>query len=380
MLNRIKGILYNQISFLAQLGGRKPSTRKVLIIRTDEIGDFMLWRPFLPEIVQYYKNRNYTIHFLGNASWKNIFELQVDKDIEQIIWMDKIVFKKSLLYRYRLLKKIYSASYETVINPIYSRDIRNDDSFVRVAKAKTRIGMIANQESVKPYEVGYDKGLYTSLFDHPNKPLFEFYRNKLFTEFITKRDSTVSNTLIKKSILPNIQFSIPLTYFIVFPGSRNKQRIWPTNFFIEVSDFLFKKYQLTAVLCGATGDLPYTSYFEKNYSHPLINLTGKTSLSQMLSLLSKASCLLSVDTGAVHLAAAVECTVFGVFNGSQYKRFAPYPIEINKRFFAAYPNEIEEELTNDELVKHKYEFVTNTPYHIISPQKIINLIQTHLYK
>ncbi len=380
MLNRIKGILYNQVSFLAQLGGRKPATRKVLIIRTDEIGDFMLWRPFLPEIVQYYKNRNYTIHFLGNASWKNIFELQVDEDIQQIIWMDKIVFKKSLPYRYRLLKKIYTASYETVINPIYSRDIRNDDAFVRVAKANSRIGMIANQESVKPYEVGYDKGLYTSLFDHPQKPLFEFYRNKLFTEFITKKNSNVSNTLIKKSILPNIQFSIPLTYFVVFPGSRNKQRIWPTNFFIEVSDFLFKKFQLTAVLCGATGDLPYTSYFEKNYPHPVINLTGKTSLSQMLSLLSNASCLLSVDTGAVHLAAAVECTVFGVFNGSQYKRFAPYPIEINKRFFAAYPNEIEEELANDELVKHKYEFVTRTPYHLISPKKIINLIQTHLYR
>jgi len=378
MLNRIKGILYDLISLFAQWGGRKHAIPTVLIIRTDEIGDFMLWQPFLKEIINAYAQQNYAIHFIGNNSWKSIFELEDHLSIEQTIWMDKVAFKKSLLYRYGLLKQIYSASYEIVINPIYSRDKRNDDAIVKVAKAQVRIGMVANQESVKPYEVGYDKGLYTSLFDHPQKPIFEFYRNKLFTAFITKHESTIANTHIEKLMLPSIHFSIPENYFIVFPGSRNPKRIWPTHFFIEVSNYLFEKYQLTAVLCGAGGDLPYTSAFEKNYSHPIVNLAGKTSLPQMLSLLSKAACLLSVDTGSVHLAASVECTVFGVFNGSQYKRFAPYPIELNNRFFAAYPDHIEIELANVELVKNKYEFVIDASYELIPPQKIINLIQAHL--
>ncbi|MFX5734413.1 glycosyltransferase family 9 protein, partial [Acinetobacter baumannii] len=81
----------------------------------------------------------------------------------------------------------------------------------------------------------------------------------------------------------------------------------------------------TAVVCGAANDEPYTTAFCDQYCHPFINLSGKTSLPQLLSVLRGARCLLSVDTGSVHLAAAVGCTVFGIFNGSQYKRFAPYP-------------------------------------------------------
>ncbi len=396
MLNRLKGILYDTVLMLARLGGRKKPSRKLLILRTDEIGDYLLWRKFLPEIAAAYRHKNYEVHFLGNSSFKSIYTLLDDTSADQTIWMNKIAFKKSLLYRYRLLRQIHAASYETVINPIFSRDKRNDDAIVRAAKAIHRIGMKANPEAVKPYERGYDKNLYTRIFDIPEKPLFEFYRNKLFTGFITGEASLVRDTCISKVLLPALPAKLinsetvhtnlsgpdtkPSTagYFVVFPGSRSEKRRWPVKYFITVSNYLYDQYQLTAVLCGSTADQPFTDEFEKQYQYPVINLTGETSLPEMLSVLALAKCLLSVDTGSVHLAAAVGCTVFGIFNGSQYKRFAPYPVNLNNRFFAAYPDQVEAELNDPVLVLSKYEFTVNIPYESVQPEKIIQLIQTHL--
>jgi ADP-heptose:LPS heptosyltransferase len=76
----------------------------------------------------------------------------------------------------------------------------------------------------------------------------------------------------------------------------------------------------------------------------------------------------------VHLAAAVNCTVFGIFNGSQYKRFAPYPKELAANFHAIYPDNVEAELNDPAIVKEKYEFVVDVPYASVPAEKVIHAI------
>lgn len=356
-----------------------PTHKKLLIIRVDEIGDYMLWRNFLNEITSASFYRDHEIHFCGNKSWKQLFE-KFDADaVQKSFWIDKTKFKKELRYRYRFLRMIYRQGYDTVINPTFSRDKRYDDSIVKAASAKHRIGMVANRESVQPYEKGYDKGLYTRLFDHPEKPVFEFFRNKLFTSFVTNIPSAVEDTSIPKSLLEPYK-GLPQKYVVVFPGSRSASRIWPTDYFIEVASHLFRTQGFTMVICGAAGDKHYTDAFCKAYPYPCIDLTGKTSLTEMLSVLHQASLLLSVDTGSVHLAAAVGCPVIGVFNGSQYRRFAPYPSTLAPHFYACYPDHIEKELADESLVKSKYEFVITEPYSNVSAEKVIKTIDEFLGK
>jgi hypothetical protein len=46
-MNRLKGIIYEMIGWLATKGRRRSAMNKrLLIVRIDEIGDYMLWRPF----------------------------------------------------------------------------------------------------------------------------------------------------------------------------------------------------------------------------------------------------------------------------------------------------------------------------------------------
>lgn len=372
MLNDIKGIIYDYVLWLARSGSRQKQLQpKLLIIRVDEIGDYVLWRNFLNEIVASPKFRDHEIHFCGNRSWKLLFDQFDAASVHKSFWIDKIRFKKELRYRCRFLQMIYRQGYHTVINPVFSRDKRYDDSIVRAASAENKIGMVANTESVQPFEMGYDKGLYTHLFEHPSKPIFEFYRNRMFTEFVTGVSSSVVDTSVPSALLPAYN-GLPEKYIVIFPGSRSKTRIWPVENFIKVAAYLYEQKGFTAVVCGAASDKIYTDAFCKSYPHPLLNLTGKTSLPEMLTVLQSASMLLSVDTGAVHLAAAVGCPVTAIFNGSQYKRFAPYPKELSAHFIAVYPKQIQQELADDEIVRNKYEFVIDLPYHLVTPEQVIN--------
>jgi ADP-heptose:LPS heptosyltransferase len=281
-----------------------------------------------------------------------------------------------MLYRYSMLKKIYQEHFDTVINPTFSRDKSNDDALVIAAQAPHTVGMVANQECVRVYERGYDSTLYTQLFELKERPVFEFTRNRLFTEFITGKPSAVRDTKITPALLPACGHLLPERYMVVFPGSRNRQRIWPTDHFITVSEHGYLTYGYTVVVCGAAEDQEYTAAFCARYRYPYIDLTGTTSLLDMLSILQQAQCLLSVDTGALHLAAAVGCTVYGIFNGSQYKRFAPYPAEIAANFHAVYPDEIEQELADPDIVQQKYEFVVAIPYAAVTAEKVIRVMSS----
>ena len=377
MLNRLKGILYDCIGLLACSGSRPPSGLKLLIVKTDEIGDFMLWHNFLQELVSADQFKGHEIHFCGNSSWKSLFETFDNNLVQQCFWLQKVRFKKNMRYRLDFLANIYRQQYTCVINPTFSRDKRNDDAIVKSSKSPKNIGMVANLESVRSYERGYDKGLYTRLFDHPEKPVFEFIRNRLFTEFVTGKKSLVQDTKIDTDKLPPLPAELRGKYFVVFPGSRSKARIWPATNFVTVSKHLFEQYGWTAVVCGGPDDAEYADAFNAAYTNPSIDLTGKTSLPQLMTVLKNAQCLLSVDTGSVHLAAATGCTVFGIYNGSQYGRFAPYPASMAPNFYPVYPDNVEAELADASLVKQKYEFVVDVPYSAVTPEKISKQTDLH---
>jgi hypothetical protein len=55
--------------FLARF--RKPAKR-LLIIKTDAIGDFILFRNFIEEVKLSLKYRDYEIELLGNELWKDL--------------------------------------------------------------------------------------------------------------------------------------------------------------------------------------------------------------------------------------------------------------------------------------------------------------------
>jgi len=376
-LNQIKGVIYQIVGYIAAFGRiNSQNNKKALIIRVDEIGDYILWRKCIDPLLNADKLKNFEVHFVGNQSWKSLFDLEFKETFQKITWLDKTKFKKSMIYRYTFLRNIAKENYSIVINPTYSRAKRVDDSIVKAAKANTNYGHVRNNENYLPYERNFDNNLYHHLFEVKSKSSFEFNKNKAFAEWFCEKSFNLSDINFDANILPSVKIeNLQKKYFIVFPGSRSSARIWSTENFIEVSNYLYEKYQLTALVCGGNGDIVYANNFIINYKNPCIDITGKTSLPDLLSILNNAACLISVDTGSIHLAASVGCLTLGVFNGSQYGRFSPYPIEISSNIISFYPKQVLEDINKNTL--SKYELITNISYNDVTSKEAIDYLASH---
>jgi len=377
MLNKIKGYIYDLILCIVLLLNRdKNKFKKALIVRVDEIGDYILWRKFVDPILNSKKLENYEVHFIGNQSWKSLFELEFNDYFEKIVWLDKNKFKKNMLYRFSFLRKIAKENYSIVINPTYSRAKRVDDSIVKAAHSKSNYGHVRNNENYFSYEQNFDHNLYHHLYKEKNNSSFEFNKNKAFAEWFCERPLNVSSINFDDTVLPSPKIEdLPKNYFIVFPGSRSSARIWDTKNFIDVSNYLFENYQITALVCGGNGDIVYANNFIKSYTHPCIDMTAKTSLPELLNMIKDAYCLLSVDTGSIHLAASVGCLTLGIFNGSQYGRFSPYPIEISSNIISFYPKQVLEDINKNAL--SKYELITDISYNDVTSKEVIDYLASH---
>jgi ADP-heptose:LPS heptosyltransferase len=379
-MNRIKGFVYDLITFFASIGSRNRNAgEKVLLVRVDEIGDYLLWRKFIIEILTSSLCQQKEVHFIGNAAWKSLFDIEFsDTTFTKIFWLNKQLYKTSINYRFRFSKNIFQENYTIVINPTYSRAKRVDDSLVKAAKANSNYGYVRNNENYLPYEQSYDRNLYDKLLQIHQKPVFEFNRNKAFTEWLTQSNSLITNTSLSDAIkLPEInkKYNTPDNYFIVFPGSRSNKRIWSAENFTIVSNYLYDRYKCTVILAGAATDSQYGDAFENNYNHPMVNLIGRTNLPETLALLKGAKCILSVDTGSIHLAASVNCLSFGIFNGSQYGRFSPYPNTVSTKIKSIYPASISNEIANMDMVNEKYEHIVPIDYNEVSALQVIEMIE-----
>ena len=371
MLKRLKFLVYRFVLFLAKKKTNKRN-KAVLIIKTDEIGDYVLWRNFATYYQSCQRFLSYKKVLCGNIAWKNLYENFDAVCFDEVIWLDKKQFKSNMLYRYRFLKNINARRFDTVINTVFSRSYYIDDSVVLAAYAEHTIGMPSNDNNVLPYEKGYDKNLYSELAPLPMNNIFEFTRNKNFTIFATKQE------------LPDIKLNfdntnfhgknkLPENYFVIFPGSNKSSRIWPASNFAQVASFIHNAMGYHVVICGAKTDLPYAEELKKKLDIPFTDLCGKTNLFEFLEVLKFSKCLVSIDTGSVHLAAAVQCPVFGVYNGSQYGRFAPYPGDVFKNFYAAYPAAVENDIKNGHAKKYRY--LSPVKYDEVSAEMIIELVK-----
>lgn len=379
MLNRIKDIIYNLVGWLARLGPASTHSGKVLIVRVDEIGDYMLWRPLIRELCKAERFKGMQLTLCGNSSWRSLYE-QLDADtFDQTVWLDKTRFKEDLFYRYRFLQQIHKKGFRWVINPTYSRDKRNDDAIVKAAAAPDNFGMVANTENWRSYDKGYDRNLYLHCWVGTASPLFELTRNRKFTEYVTGKNIETIHWQIPEAKLPTLSITLPEKFVVIFPGSRSKHRIWPAAYFAEVAQNFQQKDGLAIVVCGGNGDRIYADAFKEAFVGSVTDLTGTTRLKELLTILHRAEALVTVDTGSVHLAAAVGCRVLGIYNGSQYGRFSPYPLDITNKVNSIYPNEIAEDLVNRTMIHQKYLYTVSIPYQWVQPKQVIELLNNSFH-
>ncbi len=326
------------IYYLVKLFPARSRPQNLLLIKTDEIGDYVLFRHLLKIIRESPEFKHHRITFIGNKIFRPLFEYYDSETVDAVLWLDKKEWRRNFLYRYRFLKTVRGVPASVVINFVYSRSFRTDDVLAAISPAARRMGMKANDINITTWERRLaPRNIYTTLLESGPETMFDAIRNVLFAQQALRLRSI--DVAIDIPVTEDIRsFNLPDQYFVVFPGSGGPLRKWPAVNFARTARFLVEQYGLVPVVCGSAADEADCRDFVDAFQGPLVNLCGSTTLPQLLGVLKKAACLVSVDTGSVHLAAAVGCPVFAVFSGKFYGRFAPYPSELAPRFYAVFPD------------------------------------------
>lgn len=103
----------------------------------------------------------------------------------------------------------------------------------------------------------------------------------------------------------------------IHPGASCVSKRWPAKRFIEITTKLITCFSFKVVIIGAMADKEIAGEIISSVQGSVIDATGKTSLSQLISLLKKCDLLISNDSGPVHIASALGIAVISIFGRNQ---------------------------------------------------------------
>jgi heptosyltransferase I len=113
---------------------------------------------------------------------------------------------------------------------------------------------------------------------------------------------------------------------VVSPCSSHALRNWRADRYAAVINYAQRELGLKVILCGGPSPAEYAmgAAIEATAAVPVLNLIGKDTLPQLLALLSRASVLLSPDSGPAHMGTLAGVPVIGLYAATNPARSGPY--------------------------------------------------------
>jgi len=191
-------------------------SNSVMIVRVDNIGDFILWLPSAEKLCSHYSSESKPI-LVCNQSCADL--AVAINYFSKVIEIDLKRFSRNLWYRWHTLRNISDLRPSTIIQPSYSRVFSTGDSIVRVSCANERIGSVGDLSNISTVRRAISNRWYTRLVPASSLNLTELERNIEFNQELGIFDS---HSFIKKvPKLPKLSSSkvIDQNSFVIFPGS-----------------------------------------------------------------------------------------------------------------------------------------------------------------
>ena len=116
----------------------------------------------------------------------------------------------------------------------------------------------------------------------------------------------------------------PRPWLAVGVGSRWLTKRWPPEHFAALVRRAHERFGGTAVFVGTTEEASLAEQAATLLSGPTLQLTGKTTLPQLVAVLSEADAMIANDTGPLHLAVALGRPVVAPYTCTLIAKTGPY--------------------------------------------------------
>ena len=289
--------------------------KNILVVRNDRFGEFLLNIPALRALKETF----------SDAMLIMVIDPYTRELAESIPFIDEIIEwgrqGHSLSEKLQLINLLRKKSIDMAImfNPAKDFNI-----MTRFAGIPIRVGYdrkwgfllthkIKDRKHLgEKHEIEYNLEL-ASLVDAKTKDL---------TLSISIEDSIIDD-LLKDAGIENNDNLVAL-----HPWTSDPIKQWPLQNFSELAKRLIREQDMRVIIIGGKDELTKSIEFSRNIDSNLINLTARTTLTQLAALLEKCKLLISGDSGPVHLACAVGTKVLAIFRndipGKSARRWGPW--------------------------------------------------------
>lgn len=322
----VRGVFLLATDTALRLVPRGPSgaRRRVLIVRLDRIGDFLLWLDAVRALRRVYPADQYELTLMGHPSWTSLAQ---EAGVFDQVWpLDQRRFVWSLRYRWAQLRRIRRAGFSTVVQARYSRELFVEDAVTRASSTPERIGFGLSMSRETRCQKAVSDRWYTRLVAPETGPRMELEHNARLVR-------ALGLTHFRAGV-PSLSVSEPLPdalagrdYFVLFPGASWSGKQWPVENFCALAERLHRRTGWAGVVCGGPDEAALGATLAAQADAPLQNWAGRTTLTQLAAIIAGARIVVSNDTSGVHMAAAVDTPSVCILGGGHYGRFLPYRVE-----------------------------------------------------
>ncbi|MDR2507669.1 MAG: glycosyltransferase family 9 protein [Candidatus Accumulibacter sp.] len=303
----------------AVLLNRNARGRSAVIVRTDAIGDFILWLPYAKKFCGELRSRNERIVFVCNSVWADFARSELPVEIFPV---ERSRFRSNLSYRFRILRSLARIGADRVYHPVLSRDSIVGDSIVHACGGYA-YGFSGNAGNQSRAEEWLGNRSYSALLPAGAPLRHETAYHEMFLTWI-----------LKTAWAPEEKISFPArkktgaAYWVLVPGAGKKERRWPLDSFSRLIEKISRDFpDLRLKLLGSA---PERNLCQKLLDASKIeteNLAGQTSLAQMFEIIASASFFIGNESSGGHMAALLQVPSVCIVGGGHFGRFMPYTPE-----------------------------------------------------
>jgi lipopolysaccharide heptosyltransferase I len=287
-----------------------PSKPKILIIKPSAWGDIVHSLPFLSVVKKRYPDAE--IHWVVA---KGLHTFLVDHPLINKLWiMDKEGWKDLSQFR-----KIFQE-----INAFRKRLAKENFDVSIDLSGLLRSGLITSAAKAK-YRLGFSDAAEGSTFFYTHKVEGgdQIHAIDRYLKLAHLLDCDISSIEYPFAPLPDISrllSTLPERFCIISPSAGKAANRWPAKRYGELA----AKLPVPSVVIASSADAAIADTVTFLSNGKSINLAGKTSLMELVALITQSEFFICNDTGPMHIAAALHIPVFAIFGPANPARTGPY--------------------------------------------------------
>lgn len=297
-------------------------SRDVIMLRLDLIGDCTMFTGAAKAIRALYQDRNMTVVCLSIS--RPVFErLGIFDTIISVDFKPHEIDYEKLI---PLIERLRTGSYDLLLQPQVSK-LPLADILAAAIKCNKRIAIETKPGNSSAAWVKMVNFLYDRFIPYPRGIVSEFDYYGAFVRGL----GNASYKTTRPSLTFGEQHFIEGDYYVLYPAGSLSQKFWPLDRFAHIANHIYEKTGLVGVILGAAHEQWVSDQLKESLNRltamSVIDLTGRTSIFDVIDIIGNAKFVVSNDTSGVHIACATNTPSIANAGGWHFKRFLPYHIE-----------------------------------------------------